>query len=50
MVREVQETLKTMEPTTVAFSCLPEVDSKSLSLKTPCTLETGLGRLELDLT
>lgn len=40
LVRIVQETPKTLQNIVITFGCLPEVEGKSLLLKTPCTSET----------
>lgn len=34
----------------MAFACLPELEGKTLLLKTRHSLKTGLGEVELELT
>lgn len=43
LVRKFQETPKTVYPLVVALGCLPELDSKTLLLKTLYTWDTALG-------
>ena len=44
-VKGIQVSLRTMRPSIVSLGCFPEVKGKTLSLKTPQTLERGLGKL-----
>lgn len=34
----------------MALGCLPEVEGKTLLLKTPCTLDIGLREFQLELS
>lgn len=47
LVRGVQETAETLQTTAIAFGCLPELECKTLLLKTLHTLDTGLRGTEL---
>lgn len=45
----VQDSSKIIKTLAIALGCRPEVEGESLLLKTPSTLDTELGRLQLDL-
>lgn len=49
-IREVQEAPKTIAATAIDFVFLPEVEYKSILLKTLCNSDTGFRRYEVDLT
>lgn len=50
MTSKFEKTYQITLDTAIAPGCLPELEVKNLLLKTPFTVDTGLGGIELELT
>lgn len=50
MTSKFEKTSQITLDTAIIVGCLPELEVKNLLLKTPFTVDTGLGGVELKLT
>ena len=50
LVRGAQKIPLAGKAIAIVLGCLPELEGKTLLLKTPCTLDTGRGGISVELT